>query len=165
MRSGLPRKLTCLLFGLGGLVLGIAGAESTFGRLRAAPPSLPLLFSIELRDDAGALLASPLLLGDEGRKLHLDLSQPAGPRSEPVQMSLDLSPHGVSRGELCLDYRLSLEGGRARGGRMSLPIGELRSVRVPGPGEPLRLDLVVARAGSPAFERILEARRLGKPVT
>ncbi len=164
MPSGLRRKLTCLLFGLGGLALGIAGAESTFGRLRSAP-SAPLLFSLELRDEAGALLASPLLVGEEGRNLHLDLSQPAGPRSDPVQMSLDLSPRGVSRGELCLDYRLSLDGGQARGGRMNLPMGELRSVRVPGPGEPLRLSLVVARAGSPAFERILLARRLGKPVT
>jgi hypothetical protein len=48
---------------------------------------------------------------------------------------------------------------------MSVPMGERRSVRVPGPGEPLRLNLVVARAGTPAFDRILLARRQGKPVT
>jgi len=33
------------------------------------------------------------------------------------------------------------------------------------PGEPLRLGLVVARAGTREFERILLARRLGKPIT
>ncbi len=70
MRSGLRRKALCLLFGLGGLVFGIAGAESTFGRLREAQGAA-LLFSVELRDEAGALLASPMLVGEEGRKLHL----------------------------------------------------------------------------------------------
>ncbi|HEX9575881.1 MAG TPA: hypothetical protein VF994_17425 [Myxococcales bacterium] len=164
MRSGLRRKALCLLFGLGGLVFGIAGAESTFGRLREAQGAA-LLFSVELRDEAGALLASPMLVGEEGRKLHLDLAQPAGPDSEPLRMSLDLSPRKSGGGELCVEYSLALEGGWARGGWMSVPMGERRSVRVPGPGEPLRLDLVVARAGTPAFDRILLARRLGKPVT
>ncbi len=120
---------------------------------------------MELRDEAGALLASPMLVGEEGRKLHLDLAQPAGPDSEPLRMSLDLSPRKSGGGELCVEYSLALEGGWARGGWMSVPMGERRSVRVPGPGEPLRLDLVVARAGTPAFDRILLARRLGKPVT
>ena len=164
MPSGRRRKLICLLFGLGGLVFGIAGAENTFGRLRAAPGAA-LLFSLEVRDEAGALLASPMVVGEEGRKLHLDLAQAAGPHSEPVQMSLDLSPHADGGGNLCVEYRLSLDGRRARGGWMSVPVGERRSVRVPGPGEPLRLDLVVARAGTPAFHRILLARRLGKPIT
>ena len=164
MRPSLRRKGLCLLFGLGGLVFGIAGAESTFGRLRQAPGAA-LLFSLELRDEAGALLANPMLVGEEGRKLHLDLSQPGGPDLEPLRMSLDLSPRKSDGGNLCVEYRLALDGGRSRGGWMSVPMGERRSVRVPGPGEPLRLDLVVARAGTPAFDRILLARRLGKPVT
>lgn len=163
MRSGLRRKALCVLFGLGGLVFGIAGAESTFGRLRETPAAA-LLFSLEVRDEAGALLASPMLVGAEGRKVHLDLSQPSGPSNEPLRMSLDLSPH-ASGGDLCVEYRLSLDGRKARAGFMSLPMGERRSVRVPGPGEPLRLELVVARAGTPEFDRILLARRLGKPVT
>ena len=164
MRPSLRRKALCLLFGLGGLFFGIAGAETTFGRLRETPAAA-LLFSLELRDEAGALLANPMLVGEEGRKLHLDLSQPGGPDTEPLRMSLDLAPHKSGGGNLCVEYRLSLHGGRSRGGWMSVPMGERRSVRVPGPGEPLRLDLVVARAGTPAFDRILLARRLGKPVT
>lgn len=163
MRSGLRRKALCLLFGLFGLVFGIVGAENTFGRLRDASGAA-LLFSLEVRDEAGALLASPMLVGAEGRKVHLDLSQPSGPSNEPLRMSLDLSPH-ASGGDLCVEYRLSLDGRKARAGFMSLPMGERRSVRVPGPGEPLRLELVVARAGTPEFDRILLARRLGKPVT
>ena len=164
MRSGLRRKALCLLFGLFGLVFGIVGAENTFGRLRDASGAA-LLFSLEVRDEAGALLASPMLVGEEGRKVHLDLSQPSGPSSEPLRMSLDLSPHAGGGGDLCIEYRLSLDGRKARAGWMSLPMGERRSVRVPGPGEPLRLELVVARAGTPEFDRILLARRLGKPVT
>jgi hypothetical protein len=164
MPSGVRKKLRCLVFGLAGLVLGAVGAETTFGRLRA-DAGAALLFSLELRDEAGALLASPMLVGENGRNLHLDLSQAAGPHSEPLQMSLDLSPHQTRSGELCVEYRLSLDGGRARAGWMSVPMGEPRSVRVPGPGEPLRLALVVARAGTRDFERILLARRLGKPIT
>jgi hypothetical protein len=164
MRPHARRKALCLLFGLGGLLFGLFGAENTFGRLREAS-SAALLFSVEVRDDAGALLANPLLVGEEGRRLHLDLSHPGDGDNEPVRMSLDLSPHGDERGGLCVEYRLSFPGGRPRGGWMSVPLGERRSVRVPGPGEPLRLDLVVARAGTPAFDRLLLARRLGKPVT
>src|SRR5256885_13256589 len=129
MPSGVRRKLTCLLFGLSGLALGVIGAETTFGRLRADASSA-LLFSLELRDEAGALLASPMLVGEEGRNLHLDLSQPAGPDNEPVRMSLDLSPHGRGGGDLCIEYRLSLDGGQSRAGWMSVPLGERRSVRV-----------------------------------
>src|SRR2546421_3239934 len=122
MRSGLRRKALCLLFGLGGLVFGIVGAENTFGRLREAPGAA-LLFSLELRDEAGALLASPMLVGAEGRKLHLDLSQPGGPDNEPVRMSLDLSPHGGGGGDLWVEYRRSPGGGRARGGVGRRPMG------------------------------------------
>src|SRR2546423_14790258 len=106
MRSGLRRKALCLLFGLGGLVFGIAGAENTFGRLREAPAAA-LLFSVELRDEAGALLASPMLVGEEGRKLHLDLSQPGGPANQPRRMSPDPSPHRRAARGLCLAYPLS----------------------------------------------------------
>jgi hypothetical protein len=164
MPSGLRRKSTCLLFGLSGLVLGIAGAEATFGRLRTDASSA-LLFSVELRDEAGALLANPMLVGEDGRKVHLDLSQPASPHSDSVEMSLDLSPHATKSGEVCVEYSLSLDGSRPRAGWMSVPMGEPRTVRVPGAGEPLRLGLVVARAGTREFERILLARRLGKPIT
>jgi hypothetical protein len=164
MPSGMRRKWSCLLFGLGGLVLGVLGAETTFGRLRAEAGAA-LLFSVELRDEAGALLASPVLVGEEGRRVHLDLSQPVGPHSDGMEMSLDLSPHSTNRGQLCVEYRLSLDGARPRAGWMRLPMGEPRTVRVPGPGEPLRLALVVARAGTKDFDRILLARRLGKPIT
>jgi hypothetical protein len=161
------RRLACLVLGILGLAFGLIGAESTFGRLRPAPDPAPqpLLFSLEVRDRAGSLLASPLLVGEEGRKLHLDLSQPAGPHSEPLQMSLDLDPRSSGQGNLCVEYSLSLFGESVRGGHLSIEMGRRRSVRVPGPGEPLRLDLLVAPAGSPEFHRILLARRLGKPVT
>src|SRR5256885_16374284 len=107
MPSGVRRKLTCLLFGLSGLALGVIGAETTFGRLRSDASSA-LLFSLELRDEAGALLARPMLGSEEGRKVHLDLSPPVGPHSDPVEMSLDLSPPATKSGGLCVEYNPSL---------------------------------------------------------
>jgi len=86
---------------------GVAGSEGLFGHLRESDATRPLLFSVEVRDEAGALLASPLLVGEEGRKLHLDLSQSGGPDNEPVRMSLDLAPHG--RG--VVDQQLSIRWG------------------------------------------------------
>jgi hypothetical protein len=157
----LKRGVLCVVSALLGLAGGVAGSEGLFGRLREAGATRPLLFSVELRDAAGALLASPLLVGEEGRKLHLDLSQPIGPHSEPLRMSLDLDPQGVGPQNLCLGYRLSVEDGRPHAGRVGLAFGERRSLRLGGPGEPLTLDVVVAKAGSKEFSRILEERSNG----
>jgi hypothetical protein len=160
----MTRQKRCLLSvvsALVGLCAGIAGSEAVFGRLRDASASRPLLFSVELRDESGSLLASPLLVGEEGRKLHLDLSQPDGVRSEPLRMSLDLDPRETDAQNLCIEYRVSLEEGTPQQGRLAMAFGERRSVRVDGSRESLRLDVVVARAGSKEFSRILDERRRG----
>ena len=173
------RLVACLLAAGLGFAGGVIGTEATFGKLRpeATPP---LLFSVEVRDEAGALLASPLLVGEEGSGLHLALSQPEqDPRGqEPalpaLQMSLDLDPQpgdvpgGVSG--LCLGYRLSIDDGGAHQGalhqgRISLPMGERRSVHLSEGGEKLQLHLTVARAGSKEFEALLKARRRARPLT
>jgi hypothetical protein len=154
------RGLLCAVSALLGLCAGIAGSEAVFGRLRDAG-SRPLLFSVELRDESGSLLANPLLVGEEGRKVHLDLDQPGDARSEPVRMSLDLDPQRTGAENLCLEYRVSLRDGPPQEGRLAFAFGERRSVRVDGSGESLRLDVVVARAGSKEFSRILERRRRG----
>jgi hypothetical protein len=143
-----------------GLCAGIGGSEAVFGQLRDAG-SRPLLFSLELRDESGSLLASPLLVGEEGRKLHLDLDHPGRVRNEPVRMSLDLHPRQAGGENLCLEYRVSLPDGEPQEGRLALAFGERRSVRVDGSRESFRLDVVVARAGSKEFSRILERRRRG----
>jgi len=160
MASRLPRRALACACALFGLFLGFVGTDVVFGE--SASSSLrgaALLFSVELRDDAGALLANPLLVGEEGRKVHLDLDRPMGPRSEPLRMSLDLDPRPVGASDLCVGYRLSLADDEPRSGRVGLSPGQPRSVRLDGPGEPLRMRLVVARAGSPEFTRILRARR------
>src|ERR1700682_4231316 len=82
-----PRRW--LAVALGGFFCGLLGAELAVVGLRAKPPGpeAPLVFSLELRDSTGELLASPLLVGEEGRKLHLELAQPPGgprfPRAPP----------------------------------------------------------------------------------
>jgi len=145
---------------LAGFICGIAGAEMAFGSLRAqakAERPAPLLFSLEVRDATGSLLASPLLVGEEGRKVRLNLAQ----RSRPgVQMSLDLDPQPSGENAICLGFRLSMEG-HQHAGRIGVNYGERRSLRLDG-HEPLRLDFTVARAGSRAFDRILRAR--GRPL-
>src|SRR4051794_37479910 len=121
-----------ILSALAGLAFGLIGAETTFGQLRpddARPDAV--LYSIEVRNGAGDLLASPMLVGEEGRPLHLSLSHEPGSQREPLAMSLDLDPS--SDGDnLCIGYRLSIDDGFAHSGRMGVTYGELRSVQLNG---------------------------------
>jgi hypothetical protein len=143
-----------------GLVCGLLGAELTFGNLRPAlARSDAVLYSVEVRNGAGDLLASPMLVGEEGQPVHLSLAQEMGPRSEPVAMSLDLEPHPAGSDNLCLGYRLSIDDGFAHSGHLGVSYGELHSVQLTGGGENLRLSLVVARARTRDFERILHQHR------
>ena len=149
-----------LLFAVAGLAFGLFGAEMTFGSLRPDPSyGDAVLYSIEVRNDAGDLLASPMLVGEEGRPVHLNL---VGPHSDPMAMSLDLDPQ-PDGDNICLGYKLSIDDGFAHSGRVGVSYGEERSVQLRGGGESLRLSLVVARARSQQFERILHHRR--RPTT
>lgn len=153
------RAIARIFSALVGLAFGLFGAELTFGQLRTeAPGPSAVLYSIEVRNGAGDLLASPMLIGEEGRPLHLDLSQEAGPHSEPLAMSLDLDPRADGN-NLCVGYRLSIDDGFAHSGRLGVSWGEPRSVRLNGGGEDLRLSLVVARAHTRDFGRILHQHR------
>jgi len=154
------RTTARIVSALAGLACGLLGAELTFGMLRPEEPrSDAVLYSIEVRNEAGDLLASPVLVGQEGRPVHLSLSQDAGLRSEAVAMSLDLVPHPEGGDNLCLGYRLSIDDGFAHSGRLGVSYGELRSVQLTGGGENLRLSLVVARAHTRDFGRILQKHR------
>ena len=151
-----------LLAALAGLAVGLFGSELTFGSLRPEDPrSDAVLYSIEVRNDAGDLLASPMLVGEEGRKVHLNFSRDFGPHSEPgVNMSLDLDPRSAGGENLCLGYKLSLDDGVAHQGSIGVSYGEPRSVRLgSGAGDSLHVEFVVARARTKAFDRILRARR------
>jgi hypothetical protein len=142
-----------------GLACGLLGAEVTFGQLRPDEPrSEAVLYSIEVRNGAGDLLASPMVVGEEGRPVHLSLSQRGGPRTEPLAMSLDLDP-SADGDNLCLGYRLSIDDGYPHSGRMAVSYGEMSSVELNGGGEYLRLSLVVARARTREFDRILQRHR------
>ncbi len=159
--------LSRLFAAVAGLAFGLAGAELSFGTLRPAPTAAEtVLYSIEVRDDQGALLASPMLVAEEGQKLHLNLSRLGrssrdfGPHSEPgLNMSLDLDPQSTGGENLCLGYKLSLDDGVAHQGSIGVSYGEPRSVRLGRAGESLHVEFVVARARSKAFDRILRARR------
>ncbi len=154
-------KISRVLSALAGLAFGLLGAEMTFGSLRPEEQRTDaVLYSIEVRNDAGDLLASPMLVGKEGQPVHLNF---AGPHSDPMAMSLDLDPQSAGGDNLCLGYRLSIDDGFAHAGRLGVSYGEQRSVQIRGGGESLRLSLVVARARSPEFGRILLGRR--RPTT
>jgi len=146
-----PRRI---LAALAGLAFGILGAELTFGQLRPDSGTQAVLYSIEVRNQAGDLLASPMLVGEEGRPVHLSYQ---GGRSE-LNMSLDLDPR--TDGEnICLGYKLSVDDGFPHSGRVGVSYGTMRSVELHGGGEFLRLSLVVARAHSKEFERMLHKLR------
>src|SRR5260221_1010306 len=154
-------KISRVLSALAGLAFGLLGAEMTFGSLRPEEQRTDaVLYSIEVRNDAGDLLASPMLVGKEGQPVHLNF---AGPHSDPMAMSLDLDPQSAGGDNLCLGYRLSIDDGFAHAGRLGVSYGEQRSVQIRGGGESLRLSLVVPRARSPEFGRILLGRR--RPTT
>jgi hypothetical protein len=78
-------------------------------------------------------------------------------------MSLDLDPRSTGGDNLCLGYRLSIGHGVPHAGLMGLSYGEPRSVWLRSGGESLRFWLVVARARSPEFGRLLLHRR--RPTT
>jgi len=154
-RSALARILSAVL----GLAFGLLGAEMTFGSLRPEEAgSDAILYSIEVRNGAGDLLASPMVVGEEGRPVHLSLAQDLGPRSEPLAMSLDLEPQPDGE-NLCLGYRLSIDDGFPHSGRMGVSYGEMSSVELIGGGESLRLSVVVARAHTRDFAGILMRHR------
>ncbi|HEX9577540.1 MAG TPA: hypothetical protein VF993_07295 [Myxococcales bacterium] len=153
----MPRRWAALFSALAGLVTGLLGAEMTFGQLRPeAPRSDAVLYSIEVRNAEGDLLASPMLVGEEGRPVHLSML--SGPHSGPREMSLDLDPRPAGGDNLCLGYRLSFNDGFPHSGRIGVSYGQERSVRL---GESLRLSLVVAKARTKDFGRLLQ--RLRRP--
>lgn len=155
------RRMPAIVSAVAGLAFGLFGAELTFGSLRPDEQRAEtVLYSIEVRNEKGDLLASPMLVGEEGRPLHLSL---AGPHSDPMAMSLDLDPQSAGGDNLCLGYRLSIDDGFAHAGRAFVSYGEQRSLQLRGGGESLRLSLVVTRAHSPQFDRLLSRRR--RPTT
>ena len=151
-----------------GFLCGIFGMEQTFGRLRPRQKP-PLVYSVEVHDADGSLLANPLLVGSDDRSIHLDLSRPR-PRQRrrvppPLDLSLDLSPRAWGERAIFLEYRGSVDAGVEQRGRLALALGQRGSLAlIRFDGEPVRLQVTVARAGSKAFREILRARR-GKPVT
>ena len=156
----MPRRFATGFAALAGLAFGLLGSEMTFGQLRPERGgAAAVLYSIELRNASGDLLASPMLVGEEGRPVHLNL---VGPHSDPMAMSLDLDPQ-PDGDNICLGYKLSIDDGFAHSGRVGVSYGEQHSLQLRGGGESLRLSLVVARAHSPQFERILHQRR--RPTT
>src|SRR5437763_1300793 len=119
-RPALARILSAVL----GLAFGLLGAEMTFGSLRPdeARPHAGLSSS-EVRNGEGDLLASPMVVGEEGRRVPLSLAQDLGPHSEALAMSLDLEPQPDGE-NLCLGYRLSIDDGFPHSGRMGVSYGE-----------------------------------------
>ena len=170
-----PRRAVRTFAALLGFACGLGGAELASRPFRHQEPGSPppLVFSLELRDDTGELLASPLVVGETGKRLHLTLQQPpGGPRTpsqhrgqndQPgLQMSLDLDPQqGEGEQAICLGYLLSIDAGDSHEGRASVTLGERASFELRGHSR-YTLDLTVAKAGSPALEKLLRAR--GRPV-
>ena len=162
-----------VLAALSGFGVGVLGSENTFGRLRPEVSAQPLVYSVEVRDEDGALLASPLLVGEDDGAVHLDLSQAPTdeePATPALQMSLDLAPRLSGPEVVCLGFKLSLDDGQTqRGilheGRVALRLGEKQSVELSQHGEKLQLQLTVARAGTKAFEALLRARKGARPLT
>jgi hypothetical protein len=144
-----------------GLAFGIFGSELTFGQLRSAGPSTQaVLYSVELRNAQGDLLASPMVVGQEGQRVHLNLSQREGPHSDPLAMSLELEPRPIESG-LCLDFKLVIGDRLARRGSVDVPYGRSGRTVALRDSEGLHLSLRAARAHTPEFDALMYRHRVG----
>ena len=159
----MPRRLAApltvaLVAFAAGLVLAAAARPRVPGLVAAAdsgvPLSNPLLMALEVRGDRGEVLASPVVLGEEGKRVEVDLVQPGDP--DGPRMSLALDPRPTADGGLCIGYQLAI-GGVSRGhGNVTLPYGENRTLRF---GRRGALRMFAARVPSPELKQFLARKK------
>ncbi len=119
----------------------------------------PYVFAMSVRNAEGDVLASPVVVGQAGRKMEVRLMCEADPRLE--RMSLVLEPVQSAGGDLAYNYELSVAGhvDGARG-TVHLTRGTEQHIRVPGAGtRGVTLALYAAPLKHPGLERYLRERR------
>lgn len=130
--------------------------------LRSAPGTVdsPLVFAVSVEEPGGRVLASPVVLGTQGRTVELRLVCESDSSSE--RMSLTLAPIGGEPEEMLYSYELSVAGrfDGARGTVRLSPGAEKRIFVHPDEPEGVTLALFAAPVKHEGLEGYLRARRI-----
>lgn len=113
-------------------------------------------FALQI-SDGGRVLASPQLVGDEGKRLTLSLVNPERP-GEP-RLALELEP-ARDRDLYRVLVKLSLPGKLDRAvGELALLHGEERFLTLEQEAGPVTVKLLLLRVASPEFETFMDLAR------
>jgi hypothetical protein len=126
----------------------------------SSPQDKALVFAMTVQTPTGTLLASPVVIGEEGKQLQVRLMCEEDPLEE--RMSLTLQPMGVEDGHLLYSYELSVAGRvSSERGTVLLEPGEERQIHVhPGDQKGVLLSLYAAPLKHPGLEKFLKLRKL-----
>jgi hypothetical protein len=122
-----------------------------------------LVFAMSIADEAGTVLAEPMLVGMCGVPLEMTLAEPG--HLEDPRMSLLLEPQPRDDGRLDIAFEVSVRGRVDAGrGRLQVRPGEERTAHVTYPGGRLEIQLAAFQVPSVELDLYLEhgrARRYG----
>ncbi len=117
-----------------------------------------VFFAMSIADEAGTVLAEPMLLGMCGVPLEMTLAEPG--HLEDPRMSLVLEPQPRRDGSLDVAFEVSVRGRVDAGkGKVRVRPGEERSTRVTYPGGSLKIQLAAFQVPSPELQLYLEHGR------
>ena len=156
MPSLLSRRARRIVF-LTVMALGLALV--TFYKL-SSPQDKALVFAMTVQTPTGDLLASPVVVGQEGQRLQVRLMCEEDPLEE--RMSITLHPMGIEDGQLLYSYELSVAGRvSSERGTVRLEPGHERQIHVhPGDSKGVLLSLYAAPLKHPGLEKFLRFRKL-----
>lgn len=140
------------------LVLGVACA----GMLSRTVPAEQLFLALQI-EDGGRVVARPQLVGESGKRLRLQLVEPARP--DQPRLELEMVPEHENEG-----YRVQLrlampDRAQPLEGELALGHGEERKLELSNPVRPLHVKLMLMRVASPEFETWLRLARKALPAT
>lgn len=124
-----------------------------------SPQDKALVFAMSVHTPSGDLLASPVVLGQEGQRVHVRLMCEEDPLEE--RMSIILSPMGREDGELLYSYELSIAGRvTSESGTVKLHPGTERQISVrPNDPKGVLLSVYAAPLKHPGLEKFLKLRK------
>ena len=122
-----------------------------------------LVFAMTVHTPTGDLLASPVVVGEEGKSVRVRLVCEEDPLEE--QMSIVLNPIGREDGQLLYSYELTVAGRvTSEHGTVKLQPGKERQIRVrPNDPKGVYLSVYAAPLRHPGLEQFLKLRKLKRP--
>jgi hypothetical protein len=126
---------------------------------RSSSQDKALVFAMMVQTPGGDLLASPVVVGEEGQRLQVRLMCEEDPREE--RMSLTLDPLGIEDGHMLYSYELSVAGRvDSEHGTVRLQPGKERRIEVrPNDPKGVLLSLYAAPLKHPGLEKFLLLRK------